>query len=69
MLLGQVPLIQDIREAGDQGVPALSEHEQLRNNYANSNIRRQVAYRNAYFDPTILLELKDKVYINISKPQ
>lgn len=50
MLLGQVPLVQDIREAGDEGVPAvLGDQEDLRRAFMEiaQHTARQVAYRNA----------------------
>ncbi len=55
MLLGQIPLVQGIREAGDAGRPAvLGEEEITREAFLNvaRNVARQVAYRNETLPPT-----------------
>jgi len=51
-LLGQVPLVQSIREGGDQGVPAMLDDDQLITKAFDeiaSNVARAVAVRNANF--------------------
>ena len=55
MLLGQVPIVQSIREAGDAGKPAILDHDEQRNaafNKVAENTMRQLAIRNEMMPPT-----------------
>jgi len=59
-LLGQIPLVQGIRESGDSGLPAVLKEGPLAaifNDLAES-LARQIAIRNANFTETIKVELK-----------
>jgi len=63
VLLGQLPLVQGIREAGDSGKPAILAKE---NNPArepllemSKNVARQVALRNETLDPTRIVQIKE----------
>ena len=61
VLLGQVPLIQGIREAGDGGTPALLQaDEQLHGPFVNvaENTLRQVGIRNELLEPTQIIQVK-----------
>ena len=62
MLLGQVPLVQGIREGGDKGLPALLDGEpQVQTAFMEiaRNVARQVALRNEFIEPSKTVELKD----------
>lgn len=56
MLLGQVPLVQGIREAGDKGRPAILDEKDTLSRPAfiqiAENVMRQVALRNEMLSPT-----------------
>ena len=61
MLLGQIPLVQSIREGGDEGKPAiLQEVPQLHQAFMKvaKNTARQVALRNEMLEPTQIVTLK-----------
>lgn len=61
VLLGQVPIVQSIREAGDNGKPAvLSEEKIVKNAFMNvaKNTLQQVMARNQYNDPTKRVNVK-----------
>jgi ATP-binding protein involved in chromosome partitioning len=59
--IGEVPLIQSIREGGDRGIPAVIDDEPI-SKAAFENIAqevaRNVAIRNANLDPTKILTIK-----------
>ena len=60
-LLGQVPLVQGIREAGDDGKPiVLNEGHPSAEAFLGiaDNLIKRVAYRNQNFDPTKIVEVK-----------
>jgi ATP-binding protein involved in chromosome partitioning len=62
VLLGQIPLVQGIREGGDNGIPAIVGDEPLtREAFLNvaKNTLRQLAIRNESFQPTKIVEMKD----------
>ena len=62
VLLGQVPLIQGIREGGDQGKPSVeSEFEEQKNYFLDiaRNLMEQVEIRNRTKAPTARVELED----------
>lgn len=58
-LLGQIPLVQSIRESGDSGLPAVLKEgaTALAFTQLAENLARQVAIRNAKFDSTKKVEL------------
>ena len=61
VLLGQVPLIQGVREGGDKGKPALLDKSSLSAPYFEQlakNTLRQVGIRNEMLGPTTRVELK-----------
>jgi ATP-binding protein involved in chromosome partitioning len=61
ILLGQVPLVQGIRESGDYGKPAiLEENSETANAFLKiaENTLKQVAVRNKMKDPTKKVEIK-----------
>jgi len=59
--LGQIPLVQSIRESGDVGIPAVESGDELTQaafmNLAEA-MAQQVAIRNASFDQTKRVEIK-----------
>ncbi|MEM6379179.1 MAG: Mrp/NBP35 family ATP-binding protein [Bacteroidota bacterium] len=62
MLLGQVPLIQSVREAGDAGSPIILGEENLARNYflkVAQNVARQTAIRNELLDPTQIVKMQN----------
>jgi ATP-binding protein involved in chromosome partitioning len=59
--LGEVPIVQSIREGGDKGFPAVLNDEPIsKNAFLNlaANVARSVAMRNANLDPTSVLTMK-----------
>lgn len=60
-LLGQIPLVQGIRESGDLGTPfIMHHHEQIGSAFRElaENVARQVAIRNATIEKTKPVEIK-----------
>jgi ATP-binding protein involved in chromosome partitioning len=59
-LLGQIPLIQGIRESSDEGHPAVMEDDQTGRAFRDlaEEVARQVAIRNATMDKTKVVEFK-----------
>lgn len=61
VLLGQIPLVQGIREAGDSGKPALLQTDSLLSDpflKIAENTLRQVAIRNETLEPTKIIQVK-----------
>lgn len=62
MLLGQIPLVQGIREAGDAGKPAVLRDDvpQVQEAFMKivKNLMRQVAVRNEMFAPSQVVQMK-----------
>lgn len=61
VLLGQIPLVQGIREGGDNGVPvAMQDDNPLREKFEDLalNMARQVQMRNEVLGPTKVVEMK-----------
>jgi ATP-binding protein involved in chromosome partitioning len=59
-LLGQIPIVQSIREGGDCGVPAvLADEPIIKKAFENlaSTIAQQIAIRNAQLSPTKIVEM------------
>jgi ATP-binding protein involved in chromosome partitioning len=62
VLLGQVPLVQSIREGGDSGLPAiLGEEPQTKEAFMQiaKNTLRQIAIRNEGLEPTQVVIMKE----------
>lgn len=63
MLLGQIPLIQGIRESGDEGVPAVlsAEENEVKEAFMQmaQNTLRQVALRNEFIEPSQVVNIKN----------
>jgi ATP-binding protein involved in chromosome partitioning len=62
MLLGQVPIVQSIREAGDEGQPVvLKSVPQATDAFVNiaENVARQVAIRNEMMEPTSIVKVQN----------
>ena len=60
MLLGSVPLVQGIRESGDQGKPAmLNENDNLSKYFEEigNHVNKQVALRNKTMAPTGIVKI------------
>lgn len=59
-LLGQIPLVQSIRESGDSGLPAVLKEGVTATAFKDlaENLARQIAIRNANFESTKRVELK-----------
>ncbi len=59
-LLGQIPLVQGIRESGDNGYPAALKGDLTANafNLVAQNLAQQIAIRNATKDKTKVVEFK-----------
>jgi ATP-binding protein involved in chromosome partitioning len=57
--LGQIPLVQSIRESGDSGLPAVMKGGTAALAFTNlaESLARQVAIRNATFDTTKKVEI------------
>jgi ATP-binding protein involved in chromosome partitioning len=62
-LLGQIPIVQSIREGGDAGKPAALDPESLTGRAfyeLAQNTAQQIAIRNASLEPTKIVEIKNK---------
>ncbi len=59
-LLGQIPLVQSIRESGDSGLPAVLKEGPTARAFTDlaESLARQIAIRNANFDETKKVEMK-----------
>ncbi len=58
--LGQIPIVQSIRESGDEGKPAILSDGITADSFQKiaENLAQQVAIRNATLDETVKVELK-----------
>jgi ATP-binding protein involved in chromosome partitioning len=59
-LLGQIPLVQSVRESGDSGLPAVMKEGPIAQAFMDlaESLARQIAIRNATFAETQKVELK-----------
>lgn len=60
MLLGQIPLVQSIREAGDEGMPIVLRDEPIAKKafmQVAENVARQTAVRNEMMEPTRVVKI------------
>lgn len=58
--LGEIPLVQSIREGGDRGIPAVVDDEPvIRNAFTElaQNVARNIAIRNANMEPTKVVQM------------
>jgi ATP-binding protein involved in chromosome partitioning len=60
-LLGQIPLVQGIRESGDEGYPSVLKDDITSAAFVNlaQELARRVAIRNATIDKTQVVEIKN----------
>ncbi|MGN6476203.1 MAG: Mrp/NBP35 family ATP-binding protein [Flavipsychrobacter sp.] len=59
--LGEIPLVQSIREGGDKGIPAVLDDESITQNIFEQlaqNVARNVSLRNANLQPTKIVEIQ-----------
>lgn len=59
-LLGQIPLVQSIRESGDEGIPSAANEDSITGiafRELASLVVKQVEYRNEHLDPTKVVEM------------
>lgn len=58
--LGEIPLVQSIREGGDRGIPAIMDDESVTRSIFSTlsqNIARNISIRNANLEPTKVVEI------------
>jgi ATP-binding protein involved in chromosome partitioning len=58
--LGEIPLVQSIREGGDKGIPAILDDESITQEIFKElaqNVARNVSIRNANLEPTKVLQV------------
>lgn len=58
--LGEIPIVQSIREGGDRGVPAILDDESVTKNVFSTlsqTVARNISIRNANLDPTKVVEV------------
>lgn len=58
--LGEIPLVQSIREGGDKGIPAILDDESITQEIFKElaqNVARNVSIRNANLEPTKILQV------------
>jgi ATP-binding protein involved in chromosome partitioning len=58
--LGEIPIVQSIREGGDRGIPAIMDDESVTKDIFTKlaqNIARNVSMRNANLEPTKVVEI------------
>jgi len=58
--LGEIPLVQGIREGGDKGIPAVIDDEPIaRNAFITlaKKVAQNIAIRNASLEPTKVVEM------------
>jgi len=61
ILLGQIPIVQGIREGGDEGKPAALNPNSITGKAFKElaeHVAQQIAIRNANLDPTKIVEIK-----------
>ncbi len=61
-VLGQIPIIQGIREGGDSGIPPVLENKVTGQNFRElaSNVIKRIEYRNKHIKPTKVVEITRK---------
>lgn len=62
-LLGQIPVVQSIREGGDKGKPSVIDNDSITGKAfmkMGKEVAEQVVKRNANFEPTKKVEIKNK---------
>ncbi len=59
--LGEIPIVQSIREGGDRGIPAMIDDEAVSKAafaFMAGNVARNISIRNANLEPTLVVEMK-----------
>ena len=59
--LGEIPLVQSIREGGDRGVPAVMDDEPItKDAFVNlaKRVAQNIAIRNASLEPTKVVQMQ-----------
>ncbi len=59
--LGEIPLVQSIREGGDRGIPAILDDESITKGIFTQlaqNVARNISIRNANLEPTKVVEIQ-----------
>ena len=61
-VLGQIPIVQGIREGGDSGIPPVLENTIIEQNFRElaGNVIKRVEYRNKHMKPTKIVEITRK---------
>ncbi|UCH14782.1 MAG: Mrp/NBP35 family ATP-binding protein [Bacteroidales bacterium] len=61
-VLGQIPIVQSLREGGDSGVPSVIENEIIGQSFKDlaSNVIKHIDYRNKHIKPTKVVEITRK---------
>ncbi len=61
-VLGQIPIVQSIREGGDSGVPPVINNEIIGKSFKDLayNVIKRVEYRNKHMKPTKIVEITKK---------
>lgn len=61
-LLGQIPIVQGIREGGDSGLPPVIDNKIIGQSFKDlaGNVIKRVEYRNKHMDPTKVVEITRK---------
>lgn len=68
-LLGQIPIVQSIREGGDEGVPSVLKKDIVSEAFKRvaENLRNEVIKRNTLMDPTEKVEIKRHKFSDFKK--
>lgn len=68
-LLGQIPIVQSVREGGDSGVPVVLEKDQVSEAFktVSENLRTEIIRRNANLDPTEKVEITRRSFSDFKK--
>jgi len=61
-VLGQIPIVQSIREGGDLGVPPVIDNKIIGKSFNDLayNVIKRVEYRNKHMKPTKIVEITRK---------
>jgi ATP-binding protein involved in chromosome partitioning len=61
-VLGQIPIVQSIREGGDSGVPPVIDNEIIGKSFKDlaDNVIKRIDYRNKHMKPTKIVEITRK---------
>ena len=61
-VLGQIPIVQSLREGGDSGVPPVIDNEIIRQSFKDlaANVIKHIDHRNKHIKPTKVVEITRK---------